>query len=91
LNVSKKIFELSVKNSCEQKSEKQLKKMFKKGYTTKETVGNGKGLYKLEQKVKKYQDDVFNTKITTSCDYHEYYESYYLTITIDITHRTLST
>lgn len=90
LNVSQKIFELTVKNSCGQKSEKQMKKMFKKGYTTKETIGNGKGLYKLEQEVKKYQDGFFNARIHTSCDYEEQYESYYLTITVDITHKSLA-
>jgi signal transduction histidine kinase len=90
LNVSQKIFELTVKNSCEPLSEKQMKKMFKKGYTTKESVGNGKGLYNLEQEVKKHQDADFNAMITTSCDYNEEYESYYLSITVDITHKTLA-
>ncbi|MCL2558998.1 MAG: ATP-binding protein [Turicibacter sp.] len=85
LNVSSSILELTVKNSSEKKSEKAMQKIFKKGYSTKENLGHGKGLYNLEQLVREHHTEQFNATLSSECYYDEAYENYYFAITIDIT------
>jgi len=84
MNVSEDIFELSVKNFCQEISPEKLKKLFKKGYTTKENIGNGHGLYKLDQEVKKYNNNQFKAEIVADTYYDMEYENHLFEITVDI-------
>lgn len=84
MNVSEDIFELTVKNSCKEISPKKLKKLFKKGYTTKESSGHGHGLYKLQQEVEKYNDNRYKAEVIVDTYYDMEYESHLFEITVDI-------
>ncbi|MCL2559487.1 MAG: ATP-binding protein [Turicibacter sp.] len=84
LNVSHNIFELSVKNSCNAMTDKQLKKLFKKGFSSKEGFGHGQGLYNLNRDIEAFNDDRFTAKIKAECYYDLTHESNFLEITIDI-------
>lgn len=84
LNVGENIFELKVKNSCKEIPDKKIPKLFKKGFSTKEEVGHGQGLYELKRAVGLYNDQRFKAKITVESYYDMLYECDYLEIKIDI-------
>jgi len=86
LNVSEPIFELTVKNATQEElSERQLKNLFKKGYSTKERSGHGYGLYKLQQEVLTYNQSPFVASITADSYYDLEVDQPIFEINIEIT------
>jgi len=84
LNVCENIFELTVKNSCKKIPNKKMTKLFKKGFSMKEQVGHGQGLYKLKCEVEAYNDQRFKAKIATECYYDVEFACDYLEMMIEI-------
>ncbi|MCL1990922.1 MAG: hypothetical protein FWG67_08550 [Defluviitaleaceae bacterium] len=84
LNVCKNHFELSVKNACQKMSDRKLDRLFKKGFSTKEQVGCGQGLYKLKREVEAYRDQRFKAQLKADHYYDVEYKLYYLDMTIKI-------
>lgn len=84
LNVFEDLLELSVRNASEPKTENQIARIFKQGYTTKESLGHGHGLAKLHSEIEKYQTNDFNTNISVRCDYDNVSNDYYFEIKIEI-------
>jgi len=85
LNVSETIFELTVKNAIQDElSDRQLKRLFKKGYSTKESSGHGQGLYKLQQEVLIYNQLPITAQITADNYYDIEVDQITLEISINI-------
>jgi len=79
LRVSQESLEISVANECETIPMGGFERMFKKGYTTKENITSGYGLYNLKKVVAKYGGEILIRH-----NYNEEHKSYYLTIIIEV-------